>query len=43
MYEWPLKLRLIGLRVTKLRDLRAPEASSGIKRVRAAARDSPRT
>jgi hypothetical protein len=34
--EWPLKLRLIGLRVTKLRDLQVPaeEKSSGIKRVR---------
>ena len=32
--EWPLILRLIGLRVTKLKDLRAPEPSGGIKRVR---------
>jgi len=33
--EWPLKIRLIGLRVTKLKDLRAPaESSGGIKRVR---------
>ncbi|KAL1680328.1 hypothetical protein EV122DRAFT_208059 [Schizophyllum commune] len=30
--EWPLILRLIGLRVTKLKDLRAPEPSGGIKR-----------
>jgi DNA polymerase kappa len=31
-YELPAKLRLIGLRVTNLKDLRAPE--SGIKKVR---------
>lgn len=31
--EWPLCLRLIGLRMTKLKDLQAPEPSSGIKRV----------
>ncbi|KAL1744784.1 hypothetical protein HDZ31DRAFT_37884 [Schizophyllum fasciatum] len=30
--EWPLKIRLIGLRVTKLKDLRAPEPTGGIKR-----------
>lgn len=36
MPELPLSLRLIGLRVTKLKDLRAdPDANSGgIKRVR---------
>ena len=33
--EWPLELRLIGLRVTKLKDLRAEqEDGAGIKRVR---------
>jgi DNA polymerase kappa len=32
--ELPLKLRLIGLRVTKLKDLRASESTNGIKRVR---------
>lgn len=31
--ELPLKIRLIGLRVTKLKDLRA-ETTTGIKRVR---------
>ena len=31
--ELPLKIRLIGLRVTKLKDLRA-ESTTGIKRVR---------
>jgi DNA polymerase kappa len=30
--EGSLRLRLLGLRVTKLKDLRAPESSSGIKR-----------
>jgi len=30
--EIPLTIRLIGLRVTKLKDLKAPAASSGIKR-----------
>ncbi|KAJ6499342.1 IMS-domain-containing protein [Mycena sanguinolenta] len=30
--ELPLALRLIGLRVTKLKDLRGPEPSNGIKR-----------
>ncbi|KAF8919917.1 DNA/RNA polymerase [Mucidula mucida] len=30
--EFPLKLRLIGLRVTKLKDLRSSEPISGIKR-----------
>ena len=31
--EFPLKLRLIGLRVTKLKDLRAASSTNGIKRV----------
>ncbi|KAL0956325.1 hypothetical protein HGRIS_002477 [Hohenbuehelia grisea] len=30
--EFPLKIRLIGLRVTKLKDLKAAAASTGIKR-----------
>ncbi|KAJ7262218.1 hypothetical protein B0H12DRAFT_1209583 [Mycena haematopus] len=30
--ELPLTLRLIGLRVTKLKDLRGPDSSNGIKR-----------
>jgi hypothetical protein len=32
--ELPLTIRLIGLRVTKLKDLRASSPSGGIKRVR---------
>jgi len=32
--ELPLTLRLIGLRATKLKDLKAPESKTGIKRVR---------
>ncbi|KAI5890539.1 DNA/RNA polymerase [Schizophyllum commune H4-8] len=39
--EWPLILRLIGLRVTKLKDLRAPEPSGGIKRFFGAPSHSP--
>jgi hypothetical protein len=32
--EWPLKVRLIGLRMTKLKDLKAAtEPAHGIKRV----------
>jgi DNA polymerase kappa len=31
--ETPLTLRLIGLRITKLKDLKAPAVPSGIKRV----------
>lgn len=31
--ELPLTIRLIGLRVTKLKDLRAAEPAGGIKRV----------
>lgn len=31
--ELPLTVRLIGLRVTKLKDLHAPEPVDGIKRV----------
>jgi DNA polymerase kappa len=31
--ELPLTLRLIGLRVTKLKDLRAASPTGGIKRV----------
>lgn len=31
--EMPLKLRLIGLRVTKLKDLKKKEPETGIKRV----------
>jgi len=38
--ELPLKLRLIGLRVTKLKDLRAPESASGIKRFFGSATDN---
>jgi hypothetical protein len=34
LLELPLTLRLIGLRVTKLKDLHAPEPAGGIKRVR---------
>lgn len=33
LLELPLTLRLIGLRVTKLKDLHAPEPAGGIKRV----------
>jgi DNA polymerase kappa len=33
MPEMPLRLRLIGLRVTKLKDLRALEPAGGIKQV----------
>ncbi|TFK54490.1 DNA/RNA polymerase [Heliocybe sulcata] len=36
MHEWPVKLRLIGLRMTKLKDLRAAE-DKGIKRFFSAA------
>ncbi|KZT29016.1 DNA/RNA polymerase [Neolentinus lepideus HHB14362 ss-1] len=36
MHEWPVKLRLIGLRMTKLKDLRATE-DKGIKRFFSAA------
>ncbi|KAI4521854.1 DNA/RNA polymerase [Schizophyllum commune Loenen D] len=40
--EWPLILRLIGLRVTKLKDLRAPEPSGSIKRFFGAPSHSPK-
>ncbi|TRM69516.1 hypothetical protein BD626DRAFT_13382 [Schizophyllum amplum] len=39
--EWPLKIRLIGLRVTKLKDLRAAEPTGGIKRFFEATNQSP--
>jgi DNA polymerase kappa len=31
--EWPLRIRLIGLRVTKLKDLRKKDDKMGIERV----------
>ncbi|KAG2153707.1 IMS-domain-containing protein, partial [Suillus bovinus] len=40
--ELPLTLRLIGLRVTKLKDLHAPEPAGGIKRFFEPANSSPR-
>ncbi|KAH7888691.1 IMS-domain-containing protein [Phlebopus sp. FC_14] len=40
--EFPLTIRLIGLRVTKLKDLRASEPAGGIKRFFEAANTSPR-
>ncbi|KAF5321415.1 hypothetical protein D9619_001442 [Psilocybe cf. subviscida] len=40
MPEMPLKLRLIGLRVTKLKDLRDTGAGNGIKRFFESAKDS---
>ncbi|KAG2079291.1 IMS-domain-containing protein [Suillus decipiens] len=40
--ELPLTLRLIGLRVTKLKDLYAPEPAGGIKRFFEPANSSPR-
>ncbi|KAG1870356.1 hypothetical protein C8R48DRAFT_698165 [Suillus tomentosus] len=40
--ELPLTLRLIGLRVTKLKDLHAPEPLGGIKRFFEPANSSPR-
>ncbi|KIY44402.1 DNA/RNA polymerase [Fistulina hepatica ATCC 64428] len=39
--EFPLRLRLIGLRVTKLKDLRAPSPKGGIKRFFDSAANSP--
>ncbi|PPQ98718.1 hypothetical protein CVT24_003426 [Panaeolus cyanescens] len=42
MPEFPLKLRLIGLRVTKLKDLRAPDPANGIKRFFESVKDAPR-
>lgn len=40
--ELPLTLRLIGLRVTKLKDLHAPEPAGGIKRFFEPTNSSPR-
>ncbi|KAG1731472.1 IMS-domain-containing protein [Suillus paluster] len=40
--ELPLTLRLIGLRVTKLKDLNAPEPAGGIKRFFESTNSSPR-
>ncbi|KAF9529242.1 DNA/RNA polymerase [Crepidotus variabilis] len=38
--EFPMKIRLIGLRVTKLKDLKAAEPTNGIKRFFESAKDS---
>lgn len=42
LLELPLTLRLIGLRVTKLKDLHAPEPAGGIKRFFEPSNSSPR-
>lgn len=42
LLELPLTLRLIGLRITKLKDLHAPEPAGGIKRFFEPANSSPR-